>query len=104
MLLTGAVKDVTAGREAHVIGLDAVPILAVTLQEVIAARAAAPAIIEAQAAHAITWGQAPIRVDTGPRVEHGRIDCSDVIGALPSKLTPLRRGFYLIATIFPARR
>ena len=51
MLLTGVVKDVTAAREAQVIGLDAAPILADTLQEVIAARAAAPANTEAQAAH-----------------------------------------------------
>jgi hypothetical protein len=69
MLPTGAVKDVTVGREAHVIGLDAGPILAETSQEAIAARDAAPAITEAQEAHATIWGQAPIRVDTGRRVE-----------------------------------
>lgn len=68
----GAVKDVTAGREAHVIGLDVAPILAETLLEVIAARDAAPAITEAPVAHATIWGQAPIRVDTGPHVEHSR--------------------------------
>ncbi len=72
MLPTGAVKDVIAGREAHVIGLDTAPIPAETLLEVIEARDVALAITEAQAAHATIWGLAPIRVDTGPHVEHSR--------------------------------
>ncbi|GEC16092.1 hypothetical protein NWI01_19840 [Nitrobacter winogradskyi] len=66
---TGAAKDVIAGREAHVIGSDAAPILAEILQEVIAVRAVALAITEVQAVHATVWGRVPIRVDTGPRVE-----------------------------------
>ena len=57
---------------AHVIGLELAPGLVETLQEVIAAKGAVPADTEARAVHATDWAQAPIQVDTGPRVERTR--------------------------------
>lgn len=67
---TDVAKDVIAVPAARVIRLAAGPILADTLQEVIAASAAAPAITEVQVAHATGSGPDPIRVDIGRRAKH----------------------------------
>jgi hypothetical protein len=62
---TDAVKDATAVRVAPVIDLASDPILAVTSQAAIVARAAVRAITEARVARAIGWGPDPIRADIG---------------------------------------
>lgn len=71
MWLTDAARDVTGGPAAHVIGSDAVLIPVGISREVIAARAAVPAVTEGRAVRATGWEEGRIRMDTGPRVESG---------------------------------
>jgi hypothetical protein len=68
-LPTDAVRDAIGGRVALVIASATGPILVATSQEVIAAKAAAPANTEAPAAHAIGSEPDPTRTEIGLRTE-----------------------------------